>query len=364
MASIYKPTRITKEGKRIKCRYWRIAYIKANGKRASVKGYKDKQATYALASQLERDTERQHAGIKPIQTKSMAEAIDAYCSELARRGSDPDGSHIRDTRAQLRSLQEDCQFGDLRSIDPNMVTNWLSLHASQGMSPSTQNHYLGRLKELLNWSMRHGWIDHNPMIHVQRTKVGRKGRRRLRRAFSRDEIQRIIDIAPEPRKTIYLVAMLSGFRKNELRQMEKQDLLPMGNKPTWQLHGQEKVDKCDLLPMLPECADIITPTWQSCRTPTHRLWGSMPLSRTFRCDLERAAVLPQDERGRWADFHSCRYTFCTLLAEKLPIQMVQKLMRHSSIKLTADLYNDLGIDQMEIVWSLPKLLDHLNHALQ
>jgi hypothetical protein len=64
----------------------------------------------------------------------------------------------------------------------------------------------------------------------------------------------------------------------------------------------------------------------------------------------------QDERGRWADFHSFRYTFCTFLGKTLPIQKVKILMRHSTIQLTADLYTDLGLDEVgEGVWSLPRL---------
>jgi hypothetical protein len=61
-------------------------------------------------------------------------------------------------------------------------------------------------------------------------------------------------------------------------------------------------------------------------------------------------------RGRHADFHSFRYTFCSLMGRILPIQKVKVLMRHSTITLTADLYLDLGIDDTaEGVWTLPRL---------
>ena len=63
-----------------------------------------------------------------------------------------------------------------------------------------------------------------------------------------------------------------------------------------------------------------------------------------------------DDYGRHADFHSFRYTFCRLMGEVLPIQIVKVLMRHQTIGLTADLYGKLGIDDLgEKVWTLPSL---------
>jgi hypothetical protein len=73
-------------------------------------------------------------------------------------------------------------------------------------------------------------------------------------------------------------------------------------------------------------------------------------------DLDRAGIPRQDERGRWADFYSFRYTFCTWMGRRYPIQKVKELRRHSTIKLTADLYTDLGIDDVaEEAWALNRL---------
>ena len=52
-----------------------------------------------------------------------------------------------------------------------------------------------------------------------------------------------------------------------------------------------------------------------------------------------------------------RYTFCRLMEEVQPIQIVKVLMRHATIALTADLYGKLGIDDLEEkVWNLPSVL--------
>lgn len=83
----------------------------------------------------------------------------------------------------------------------------------------------------------------------------------------------------------------------------------------------------------------------------------MPNMRTLHRDMTRAGIKRQDAEGRWLDFHSLRYFFCTILATKLPIQTVRRLMRHQDIRMTCNLYMDLGLEDInEGVEKLPKIL--------
>jgi integrase len=114
--------------------------------------------------------------------------------------------------------------------------------------------------------------------------------------------------------------------------------------------------------MLPDLVPLLLPAWRALPTPTSRLIGpgglapKVPRHTTVHADLWRAGIPRVDGAGRHADFHSFRYTFCRLLSETMPIQKVKVLMRHSSITLTADLYGQLGIDDIgDEVWSLPPL---------
>jgi integrase len=86
------------------------------------------------------------------------------------------------------------------------------------------------------------------------------------------------------------------------------------------------------------------------------MWEAVHTAEAHERDLARAGIPRQDARGRWADFHSFRYTFCTWMAQRHPIQVVQRLMRHGTITLTRDLYNDLDLsDTAEELWTLPPL---------
>jgi hypothetical protein len=73
-------------------------------------------------------------------------------------------------------------------------------------------------------------------------------------------------------------------------------------------------------------------------------------------DLQEAGIERRDARGRHADFHSFRYTFCKTVGTVLPIQKVKLLMRHLTLGMTADLYADLEMEDVaEEVWDLPPL---------
>jgi integrase len=150
------------------------------------------------------------------------------------------------------------------------------------------------------------------------------------------------------------VAALSGFRRKELARLQKQDCDP--HRLLW--HPRAVITKArrqELIPMSPECGEVLRELWDSLPAPDSPLL-QVPAPVTVRKDLRKAKIERQDASGRWVDFHSLRYFFCTQMAKVLPIQKVMLLMRHRSITLTANLYLDLGLtDVAEEGWSIPRI---------
>ena len=90
------------------------------------------------------------------------------------------------------------------------------------------------------------------------------------------------------------------------------------------------------------------------------LFPNMPkaITRVFTADLKAAGIAKEDGAGRTVDVHSLRHTYCSRLARAgLPLQMAQRLMRHSSPELTSNTYTHLGLMDMraamEAVPALP-----------
>ena len=152
----------------------------------------------------------------------------------------------------------------------------------------------------------------------------------------------------------YLTAALTGLRLHELSLVERRDFDL--EKQVWTCRAEvDKMNKTHRLPILP---DLLPTLRRVCKgkAPSARLFPEQQSNATFNVHLGNAGIVKVAEDGRRLNFHSLRYTFCTLLAGKLPLKAVQRLMRHASLKQTADLYLQLDLDSLiDQVIDLPPL---------
>lgn len=105
--------------------------------------------------------------------------------------------------------------------------------------------------------------------------------------------------------------------------------------------------------MMPQLAEKLRPA-VALRGPDAPLFDAPPDYRAFRRDLARAKI-ERVRNGEHIAFHSFRYFFATEMSKHLPMTKVQLLMRHKSLKLTADLYRKLHLTDTDDVWKVPNL---------
>ncbi len=68
------------------------------------------------------------------------------------------------------------------------------------------------------------------------------------------------------------------------------------------------------------------------------------LVRIFDRDLAAAGIVKADAEGRTVDVHSLRHTLATMLSQAgVRPRTAQKLMRHSDIRLTMNVYTHLHL---------------------
>lgn len=244
-------------------------------------------------------------------------------------------------------------------MKPGEFNDYLNKYL-HGAAPRTHNRHHETLRAFLNWCVSQGWLASSPLASLKMLKVGQAGRRRRRRAYTTTEFRNLLAVAPEPRRTIYIVAATSGLRRSELNRLEIQDV-SLTDK-LWTLRPTiTKNRKRERLPMTPECFNALAPYVRTLMSqgsnaraaifPTH-----VPHVTLLYQDMKSAGIERKDGLGRVLDFHSFRYFFCTQMSKFLPIQKVMKLMRHSTITLTANLYNDLDLtDNAENNWTLASM---------
>jgi len=76
--------------------------------------------------------------------------------------------------------------------------------------------------------------------------------------------------------------------------------------------------------------------------------ATLPDMETFRADLKAAGIVEVDPQGRRADFHALRHTFAKNLSRGgVAPRVAMKLMRHSDMRLTTNVYTDPELSQTE-----------------
>jgi integrase len=317
-----------------------IRYKNAAGKWVTVPGFTDKAATESKARQLQREAEREQAGLPVVaqakRQEPIANIIQAFVDELTRLNRS--AAHIKTYRQTLERVFPLLAWPNVAAIRVEPFATFLR---GLARSPRTMNGYRAALYQLCQFCCSRGWLEENPLRYFKATPL-RKVRRR--RAYTPEEFRRLcLTNSGE----LYMVAGLSGFRRGELSRLEKQDLSPYADPPCW--HPRKEITKshrAERIPILANLLPTIRQIWDSLPLPTSRLFPQLPSQRQFDRDLARAGIDRVDDQGRHADFHALRYFFCTQLARVMPIHKVQRMMRHADVRMTSAVYMDLGLTDL------------------
>ena len=178
-------------------------------------------------------------------------------------------------------------------------------------------------------------------------------RRRERRAFTVDELLRLITaahngpdrggITGSARALLYRLAVETGLCASELRRLTRASFDLGGDPPTVTVAAAySKHRRNDTLPLRPDTADLIhqhvatkAPAARVFNIPMHR----RDSSAMFKADRDAAGIAERDDADRVADFHALRHTFISnLAAAGAHPKVAQSLARHSTITLTMDRY--------------------------
>lgn len=241
----------------------------------------------------------------------------------------------------------------VKTISAEMIERFISELLSTGLSPKTVGYYLKTLKLVLKQGIIWGYLSRNPSEFVKSPKVTAI---RETNFLTPEEMQALIDAALPKHKALIAMACLTGIRQGELLALSWDDIDFRSNRihikravssrkiqePKSQysrrvinvpetLIGMLKEHRVRLLVELPENPDnLVFPNERG-----HLMDHSSLLRYIFWPTLRRAG-LPKIR------FHDLRHSFASMLIHRGEnIKYVQRVLGHSSVQITLDIYGHL-----------------------
>lgn len=359
IAYSYRPRRRSPEGNSEAGRLYR-ARIRLDGEfRTTDVSLKtsDKRTADRMLAELVTERERVKAGlIAPRLERESAQQpitkhLEDFVADLKVLGRVE--RYLSNLVSRVSRVAEGCRWQFPGQINGNDFVAWRTRQVA--MAPKTLNEYLNALNSFLNWMVKHGRIAANPLKNLPRVDV--RGRQQRRRAFTDEELNRLLSVARPDMRLLYLAAAFTGLRIGELRQVVWGDLHLDAKRPHITVRAITAKNRREaVLPLHPQLVDELKAVKQPGTRAGERVFSQHPHpDRLIRKDMAAAGIPRIDDMGRKLDFHALRYTFATKLAASgTPMRSAQELLRHSDPRLTANIYTDpTQLPTFDAVASLP-----------
>lgn len=374
--SVYKRAR--DKGK--KDTKWLVAWTNENGVRKAKTAFTDYEASLELARKIAKKAAMASVGVSdPFEDHRLTpikEHLGEFIAGLKSANRAP--RYVQQVEGRIQCVLDGLKIKFLHELDPVAVDRFLTNLAQKNKySGITRNEYITSIKSFTKWAVTFRRMRDDVLAGLRVTERRAIDPAHPRRALKMEEIARLLDAAQrrpllelltvrhglnagEPvakvkektriraetkgreRRLVYLLAVWTGLRRGEIRQLTWGDV-HLDTVPGRILLRAKttKSKRADSLPIHPQLADELK-NWQPKNAePTDLVFHTVPDMKCLRADLTLAEISDKDEAGRFVDFHSLRVSLSTMLAaHKVSPRTAQALMRHTDPRLTAAVYTD------------------------
>ena len=365
--------------------YWSFVFKDASGvvRRRSAKTKDLRIAREQLAESL-REVELAKAGHVDRFAETRTIPIDtlvlAYKEHLETNDSAP--RYVRETVRQLRDFFSFAKVVSVPSIHIADAERFVaSIRAKR--SAKTRDHYAGALRGFGRWLKKTGRWNSDPFDGLPVKTARDKNRVYKRTSFRFEEAQQLVEAvwarheaenaqggmptqdgyedAVRDREVLYWAALTTAFRANELASLRWEDLKLDSPKPSVRLAGKYTKNGDDAnIPLQAFVVEALR-KMRSRRSTAQMRRDLGPVLETdmvfkvpskiaeiVRKDAAFAGLIPlRSPTNKRVDFHCLRKSCARILIElNVHPKIIQQTLRHSDIRLTMDLYGELGEDDL------------------
>lgn len=315
----------------------------------------DKRVAQDALNQIVRERHQERQGLLPSKTvrdaaeRPLAELLELFLGDLLAKGRSD--KTLKKYRSILPLIFERCGWDKLPDLSARSFCEW---RIKSGLGAKTLNDYLGAASGFAHWLQRQGMLRDNPLSLVDR--VDTRCINPFRRALSVEEVGRLLEAAPHFRAVVYLLALNTGLRRNELNSLRWCNVILDTPQPFVRVPASMSKNKREACLFLrPEVVAALRSIKEKTAKPADYVFRyRVPRISTLWRDLAAAGIPEMDEQGRRVDFHSLRVTFGTnLSASGAHPRVAMEMMRHSDLKLTMRIYTDVA--QLPVAQALAAL---------
>jgi len=310
-------------------------------------------ATKGQAKKLLREIEDQLEKRTFMPTKN----IPAF-SKVAKAWHEYKKPNVRASTWKMYGSHLDLHFKDIDELKINRITTatvekFITDHQEKGVNLGTLRKTIVTFNQVMNYAVRHRYIDHNPVRDAERPRGQGEEESKVIRILNPSEINSFLGAVKNQKfRTLFMLAIMSGARQGELFGLKWSDIDWNGkqihiqrtfNNGMWfKPKSKTSIRKIDIGPaMLTQLKrwklvcpknelDLVFPN-QSGNPLDH---GYM--LRHYFWPALKAAKLPKIR------FHDLRHTYASLLIEQGEnIKYIQNQLGHSSPMLTLTVYAHL-----------------------
>lgn len=251
------------------------------------------------------------------------------------------------------------EIGDLalKKIRPLHCQRVLNLQA--GKSPTQINEVYNTLKFLFSHAYSNHLISADPTLDLAKPAAKK---REHRRALTAAERKYFLQVGKTDRRYyLYLLMILCGCRPSEAAECQGRDLLQHNGVNLLHIRGTKTANADRTVPVPAELWVLISGTnpfeYIACTrdgnkidvSARRRIWHSYcrQINIAMGCRVYRNELIPPYPLAADIVPYCLRHEYCTDLARNgVDIRIAQRLMGHSDIKLTANIYTNLQNDDI------------------
>lgn len=267
---------------------------------------------------------------------------------------------------------------NLLVLDEETLSHFQAQLRSSGIAETSIATHLRHLRAALNWAVKMKLLPASPLIAMPKRARTRKLMRG--RPLTPTEFAAMLGATAAVRShdaelwQHYLNGLwLSGLRLTESLILSWDEESPFtvdlsGRRPRFRIYGEaEKGGQDRYLPLTPDFAELLAQTPPKLQYgfvfpltgDRRRQYGSATVGRVVSEIGEKAGIVVNAGKEKYASAHDLRRSFGTRWASKVKPATLQLLMRHESVETTMKYYVDQDADDVaDLLWK-----QHQTHEL-